>query len=327
MYLMTAERSAKDTCPEVVRTGSLGTVQARAEAEAMVNETRIQAQILSVRFAAELELAQQREQKLKEHIEGLRRELERRDAASVPTPAPNLPRFSFREDPPTQEPPNGAGSSFDTEVLTAIAGKLKKLEEEFFAMREIVQELWINQESWNEWSPPEAPSQTAGTPQNAQSSSPARVHRVDTASSAEGEAEAAQSAAAEPGHEEDIESVHVKQKDLRHMNFPSYPENAGAFRAWRNSIVPMISSFDRSSDGAGTEWILRAIRARSDAEIRALNDSSEPYPRLDRVLASALTKFEHLKSHFGLKFRSCIEECEACLRPFAWSCSVELCGS
>ena len=79
--------------------------------------------------------------------------------------------------------------------------------------------------------------------------------------------------------------------------------------------MPMISSFDRSSDGAGTEWILRAIRARSDAEIRALNDSSEPYPRLDRVLASGLTKFEHLKSHFGLKFRSCIEECEACLRP------------
>eukprot|EP00439_Symbiodinium_sp_Y106_P077841 s1560_g16.t1 len=77
----------------------------------------------------------------------------------------------------------------------------------------------------------------------------------------------------------------------------------------------MISSFDRSSDGAVTEWILKAIRARSHTEIRALNnDSSDPYPRLDRVLASALTKPERLKSHFGLKFQSYIEEFEACLR-------------
>eukprot|EP00439_Symbiodinium_sp_Y106_P076919 s1560_g15.t9 len=120
-------------------------VQARGEAEAMVNETRSQAQILSVRFAAELELAQQREQKLKEHVEGLRRELDRRDAANA---------------------------------LTAVSGRLGKLEEEFAALRDIVQELWINQESWNEWTPPEAPPQASDTPQHAQSSSPVRVHRL-----------------------------------------------------------------------------------------------------------------------------------------------------
>ena len=232
----------------------------------------------------ELELAQQRERKLKEHIEGLRKELERRYAASVPTSAPNLPRF--REDPQTQ---SGAGSSVELEAL-----RLKKLEEEFYAMREIVQELWISQESWNDWSSPDAPQQHASTPQHAQSSSQSPAHalcvdRMDTASSAEEAAEAVQPAAAGSGLEEDKESVRVKQKDLYHMKFPALPDNAGAFRAWRNSVVPMISSCDRSSDGAVTEWVLRAIRARSDTEIRALNESSEPYPRLDRVLASVLT--------------------------------------
>ena len=142
-----------------------------------------------------------------------------------------------------------------------------------------------------------------------------RAPLIDTASSAEGDEEAARPATTASVHEGDLESAHVKQKDLHHMKFPSLPENAGAFRTWRNSIVPMISSFDRSSDGAVTEWILKAIRARSHTEIRALNnDSSDPYPRLDRVLASALTKPERLKSHFGLKFQSYIEEFEACLR-------------
>ena len=81
---------------------------------------------------------------------------------------------------------------------------------------------------------------------------------------AEAEAEPAPSASTGPGADDDLESLHVKQKDLHHMKFPSLPENAGAFRAWRNSIVPMISSYDRSSDRAVTEWILRAIRARSE---------------------------------------------------------------
>eukprot|EP00439_Symbiodinium_sp_Y106_P044215 s212_g5.t1 len=290
-------------------------VQARGEAEAMVNETRTQAQILSVRFAAELELAQQREQKLMEHIEGLRMELERRDAGGIPATSPNLPRLNPREDPQPQQPSNDAGNLSGEQALSAITGRLTNLEGEFVALRDIVQELWINQESWNQWSPPEASSHPVGTPQHAQSSSPARVRRMDTMSSAEAEAEPAPSASTGPGADDDLESLHVKQKDLHHMKFPSLPENAGAFRAWRNSIVPMISSYDRSSDRAVTEWILRAIRARSETEIRALNSSSDPYPRLDRVLASALTKPEHLKSHFGPKFQSYIEECEACARP------------
>ena len=80
-------------------------VQARGEAEAMVNETRSQAQVLSVRFAAELELAQQRELKPKEHIQGLRRELERRNATNQPPTNPNIPKL--REETPGHQSPNG----------------------------------------------------------------------------------------------------------------------------------------------------------------------------------------------------------------------------
>ena len=67
--------------------------------------------------------------------------------------------------------------------------------------------------------------------------------------------------------------------------------------------------------GRSPKWILKALRARSETAILELHNSSDPYPRLDRVLAGALTKPEHLKSHFGLKFQSYIEDCESCARP------------
>ena len=299
-------------------------VQARGEAEAMVNETRSQAQVLSVRFAAELELAQQREQKLKEHIEGLRRELERRETANHPPTNPNIPKL--REETPGAQPPNGAGNSFEIEAITALSIRIKNLEEEFHSLREIVQDLWINQESWNQWPETESPQHGSNTPQAptnsnpnpppAAASVPTQAFRMDSGSEDEGKGASAPGRPGTPAPaEEDVESSHVKQKDLHYMKFPALPESAGAFRAWRNSIVPMLAAFDRSPDGSVSEWILKALRARSEPAILELHNSSDPYPRLDRVLAGALTKPEHLKSHFGLKFQSYIEDCESCSRP------------
>ena len=117
-----------------------------------------------------------------------------------------------------------------------------------------------------------------------------------------------------PTHE-DVESQHVKQKDLHYLKVPSLPESAGAFRAWRNSMVPLMASFDRSPHGSVHDWIMEAFRARSDEEIARLQQSSGDYPRFDRVLASALTRPEHLKSHFGLKFQAFLEDSEALNRP------------
>ena len=299
-------------------------VQARGEAEAMVNETRSQAQVLSVRFAAELELAQQREQKLKEHIEGLRRELERRETANHPPTSPNIPKL--REETPGAQPPNGAGNSFEIEAINSLSIRMKNFEEEFHSLREIVQDLWIFQESWNQWPEADSPQHGSNTPQAPTNSNPnpppapASAHtqafRMDSGSEDEGKGVSGPGRPGTPAPaEEDVESSHVKQKDLHYMKFPALPESAGAFRAWRNSIVPMLAAFDRSPDGSVSEWILKALRARSETAILELHNSSDPYPRLDRVLAGALTKPEHLKSHFGLKFQSYIEDCESCSRP------------
>ena len=217
-------------------------VQARGEAEAMVNETRSQAQVLSVRFAAELELAQQRELKLKEHIEGLRRELERREAANHPPTNPNIPKL--REETPGPQPPNGAGNSFEIEAITALSIRIKNLEEEFHSLREIVQDLWINQESWNQWPETESPQHGSNTPQAptnsnpnpppAATSVPTQAFRMDSGSEEEGKGASAPGRPGTPAPaEEDVESSHVKQKDLHYMKFPALPESAGAFRAWR----------------------------------------------------------------------------------------------
>ena len=79
-----------------------------------------------------------------------------------------------------------------------------------------------------------------------------------------------------------------------------------------------MASIDRSPHGSVHDWIVEALRARPDEEIERLQQSSGDYPRFDRVLASALTRPEHLKSHFGLKFQAFLEDSEAlnhCTQP------------
>ena len=69
-------------------------------------------------------------------------------------------------------------------------------------------------------------------------------------------------------------------------------------------------SYDRSSDGSLMRWLSETINARSATEKHALQSSSGDFPRFDRVLAAALCKPEHLRSHFGVRFNSYLEECE-----------------
>ena len=62
---------------------------------------------------------------------------------------------------------------------------------------------------------------------------------MDTCSDEEAEPGVGSVASSATG-EDDIESSRVKQKDLRYLKFPALPENAGAFRSLRNSVLPMI---------------------------------------------------------------------------------------
>ena len=75
----------------------------------------------------------------------------------------------------------------------------------------------------------------------------------------------------------------------------------------------MLLSYDRLSDDAVHAWYMQAFKARSETDIDELAVSSGSYPRLDRVLASALTKKKkkRLKSHFGIKLQAYLEDAEA----------------
>ena len=114
---------------------------------------------------------------------------------------------------------------------------------------------------------------------------------------------------------DDIEMKHVKPKDLHYLKFPAVPEDAGAFRQFRNSVVLMLSAYDRSAAASAHSWVMRGMNARSEADVTELQQSSGNYPRLDRIIASALTRPEHLKSHFGLKFQGFLEDSEALVMP------------
>ena len=297
-------------------------VQARGQAEAVAQEARTQAEILSVRFAAEIQAAQVREQCLLEQLESLKQELARRTPVEEPRGPPEEPQTTSLESPSPS--PNGADTHSHRDVLLRLAHlekefamRLGHLEGEHQALRDVAQDLWSAQETWNPWPGYETPRANSAC----QEPQP-EVHRIDTATD-EDEPKATAAPAAEgsvlgsvfSGREGDLESQHVKQKDLHHLKFPSLPDNAGAFRQWRNSVIPMIAAYDRSPEGTVSEWVLQALRARADDEVSDLRVSSGNYPRLDRVIASALTRPEHLKSPFGLKFQAYIEECETVGRP------------
>ena len=111
-------------------------------------------------------------------------------------------------------------------------------------------------------------------------------------------------------HEEDGESSFIRVKDLHHFKIPTLPQDAGAFRQWKNSLRTLIMSYDRSPDGALMKWVSEAMNAKTDHEKSTLQASSGPFPKFDRVLAAALCKPEHLRSHFGVRFNAYLEECE-----------------
>ena len=162
-------------------------LQARGQAEAVAQEARTQSEILSVRFAAEIQAAQVRENQLLEQLEGLRQELARRAVEERRQPE-EQPRSPVAQPQPTSleipsQSPNGTGNPSNRDVLLRLAHlerdfaqRLSHLEGEHQALRDVVQDLWMVQETWNQWPGYETPraNSTAPEPQ------PDAVHRIDT---------------------------------------------------------------------------------------------------------------------------------------------------
>ena len=306
---------------------------ARGQAEQTVAQVHAQAEVLSVRFAAELQLAHQRENVLREQLEETRQQLARMQEQLdeekmrrfiAETDQNKNPHKLYGQNTETDEnknphmlygPQNGAGNTEDHSLLR----RLEVVEREQVQMFDLLQELWSEVVQWRSWSPTVQGPSEQGPTVEPQVAAP-QFHRMHSDTDDDEDVFATRMRAGDhspgtsPTHE-DVESQHVKQKDLHYLKVPSLPESAGAFRAWRNSMVPLMASFDRSPNGAVHEWIMEAFRARSDVEIARLQQSSGDYPRFDRVLASALTRPEHLKSHFGLKFQAFLEDSEALNRP------------
>ena len=257
-------------------------LEARGQALAGVQEARSQAEVLAVRFAAEIQDSQRRERELVRRIEALQEEVNRRDR-DTPVQSPKPPGIPAGPGLSNQNPldiPNGAG----TDVLAQILERVSTLEDEHASLRDLVQNMWYEQQSWNTW--PEAAS-----PVKSVSGQP-KVHRIDTESDPEEVQRDAAPSVSSGRAEEDIEMQRIKQKDLHYLKFPALPDNAGAFRSWRNSVIPMIASYDRSPEGSVHEWVMRAFRARAEDELQSLQDSSGEYPRFDRVLASEARTLE-----------------------------------
>ena len=149
--------------------------------------------------------------------------------------------------------------------------RLEVVEREQVQMYDLLQELWSEVVQWRGWSPTvQVPSEQRPTTEP-QTAAP-QFHRMHSDTDDDEDVFATRARAGDhtpgttPTHE-DVESQHVKQKDLRYLKVPSLPESAGAFRAWRNSMVPLMASFDRSPHGSVHDWIMEAFRARSDEEI------------------------------------------------------------
>ena len=176
-------------------------------------------------------------------------------------------------------PQNGAGNSEDHSLLR----RLEVVEREQVQVYDLLQELWSEVVQWRGWAPTvQVPSEQRPTTEP-QTAAP-QFHRMHSDTDGDEDVFATRARAGDhsPGTtsaHEDVESQHVKQKDLHYLKVPSLPESAGAFRAWRNSMVPLMASFDRSPHGSVHDWIMEAFRARSDEEIARLQQSSGDYPR------------------------------------------------
>ena len=105
-----------------------------------------------------------------------------------------------------------------------------------------------------------------------------------------------------------LEDQCLRWKDVTAVRLPSLPESAGALRQWRNTVLPMFMSLDRSEHNHLANWLMKAFHAKTKAEILQRNTDSEGFPRFDRVLCSWFSKPECLKGHFGTKIQAYLEE-------------------
>ena len=97
-----------------------------------------------------------------------------------------------------------------------------------------------------------------------------------------------------------------RYKSLTAVKIESLPQDAAAYRGWKNGLVTRLCSIDVTGKDIILEWILEALDATADlTETKCM-----ALPRLDAFIAATLAEPKHLKGDLGVQFQAYVEQCQ-----------------
>ena len=104
--------------------------------------------------------------------------------------------------------------------------------------------------------------------------------------------------------EEDV----YKSKELKDLKLPTIPQNAGGFRAFRNSMLTTFAAIDRTGKGVILRWLQSALDPSVSAQTaKHLEQDRGGLPRLDAHLATLMADNKVLRGDFGVTAQGYIE--------------------
>ena len=104
-----------------------------------------------------------------------------------------------------------------------------------------------------------------------------------------------------------VERDVIDSKALQHLKIEPIPDNAAAFRSWKNALILSCAKCDISGTDAITKW----INVSFSGDLNHLDETSDGFPRFDRWLASELTSTRSLRvvPSIAVKVNGYIERC------------------
>ena len=105
----------------------------------------------------------------------------------------------------------------------------------------------------------------------------------------------------------------VRVKDLKDLKLPVLPDDAAGYRAYKNIVIPMVSSFDCGVGNTVWACISGAFGARGRAAEKLRfrpGDPPCPYPALNRAIAVQMITQKNLQhEELGAQFQEYVESC------------------
>ena len=101
-----------------------------------------------------------------------------------------------------------------------------------------------------------------------------------------------------------VERDVIDSKGLQHLKTEPVPDNAAAFRSWKNALILSCAVVPMPSI---TKWINMSF----SGDLNHLDETSDGFPRFDRWLASELTSTNSLRvvPSIAVKVSGYIERC------------------